>query len=164
MGARHDSRDSPERFDPAEKALGVAVQTPAATGSRLPAWAVGGLVAAAALILTVLVTRLGPVPEIPTTRGGARLQVVAPSGGVDAVTEFRWNAPAGAESFRLEIADASRQFVYQTSVRGRRTFVLPAEARAQLQPGIEYRWKIDRLDARGETVESSTAASFSISK
>lgn len=153
----------PARFDAAAfvpRGLEAARRGRRSSGAR--AWWVAGLAAAAGLALTVLVWPPGPEPE-STVRGARAFQALLPSGPVARVDAFTWDAPEGAESFRIEIADESGALVHEMRVTGRRA-VLPAEAAARLRPGVRYTWLISRLDARGDTIESAPAVGFVIGR
>lgn len=154
----------PSRFDPAEfKARGLALRRGAAPrpGRR---WLIMTLAAAAIVVLAVFAVQRRPPDESPVTRGAAGLQVVAPVGAVDRLAELTWTAPGSSDTFLVEILDASGGLLHEARVRGRQSFVMPPDVRARLQPGVEYRWMVSRLDARGERVESSPLATFRIAK
>ena len=153
---------APVIFDAAEfVARGRAVRPAAGARRWRSRWTLIPLAAAAGIVLAVLVIRPGRPDEPPVRRGATSLTILAPIGRVDRVTEFAWDAPAGAGPFRIEILDSTGSVIHTARVAGR-AFVPPPDVAARLRPGAGYQWSISRLDARGETIETSPAASFSV--
>lgn len=122
------------------------------------------LAAAAVIALVVLVPWRPPSVEPPVTRGGVGLGAASPVGpvAVDAARTFRWTASDQKASFRLEVLDSNDAVVYDVGINGALEATLPEDVAASLAAGREYRWSVSRLDARGEIVETSPAARFTI--
>jgi hypothetical protein len=118
------------------------------------------LAAVASLVLVVFALRPDDAPEPPVLRGGAGLEAIAPAGPVASASEFTWSGPAET-SFRLEISDPLGAIVHEARVRGS-SYTLPPDVRATLMPGVEYQWTVARLDARGDTIDVSAPARFTI--
>lgn len=158
------------RLDPAEFVpLGLAARggegRPQALEPRTRArgWYFAGLAAAAVVFLTLLVGR-PPAPAVDSVvRGGAALELQYPLGEVQDATQFVWASPAPTSWFRLEIVDASGHLVHEARLRGTRAS-LPDDVSARLVAGEPYQWTVSRLDERGETVETTAPATFTIQR
>ena len=152
------------RFDPADfVAAGLrAGGQPVQKARPRRRWLVP-LAAAASFLLIVIVVRWPRATETPVTRGSAVVSAVAPSGTIDRLDAFVWDAPDGSNRFRLEVLDGSGQPVFEIRVEGRRFDVTP-ELRTRLRAGVEYQWMVSRLDARGETVDSSPLRRFTVAR
>jgi hypothetical protein len=144
---------------------GLAVRTEPPAVSRVPRWPFLTLAAAALVALAVFVARPRPATAPPPVmRGAASFAAVGPVGPVTDASVFTWRAPAGSSAFRIEILDASGVVVHEAQVRGADRFVLPPEVAAQLRPGVTYHWMVSRLDGRGDVIDSSPIASFTIAR
>ena len=157
----------PERFNPAEfVSRGLAAGGPAAGEvKRRSAWPLVALAAAAVVVLAVFVARQAgnsTADSPPVVRGGESLRAVAPAGEVDGVPEFVWDSPGDAPSYRIEIVDGTGGPIYEARVSGARRLTLPPAIAARLMPGLDYRWSVSRLDARGDIADSSPLQSFRI--
>ena len=124
-------------------------------------WAAAGLAAAAALALVAVVDRPAARPagrsEAPIVRGGS-LQAIEPVGDARLPLTFRWSSPVEASSYRLEVSDATH-VVYAGTTPGD-TLEAPPALASRLAPGARYSWRIVALDASGEPLAESPAASF----
>ena len=154
-----DVADLPDHED--FVARGRALRPTAAPRRRR--WPLVTLAAAAVVVLAVFVTWPRPA-DPPVARGASDLDVIAPVGAVPEATVISWRAPAGSDIFRVEIMDASGNVIHEARVTGSRRFVLPPDLTTRLLPGIQYRWMVSRLDARGDTIDSSPLAAFTITK
>jgi hypothetical protein len=158
----------PTRFDPAAfRACGLAVRDrrPRSTGLR---WVLPALAAAALIAIAVLLPKLRPAPDESVVRGGPGLRAIAPVGNAIVPAgplEFIWTAPVAAETtFRVEITDAGGSVIDDARVTGVQKFALPPAVQAQLRPGAPYHWFVSRLNVRGEAVQSSPLATFTIAR
>jgi hypothetical protein len=124
-----------------------------------PRWFVP-LAAAAGIVMAVFLFPRNPDPDTPVMRGGAALAPQAPTGTVDAVREFSWDGPADA-SYRLELSIAGGDLLHEARVRGTR-YQLPPDVQARLKSGGDYQWTVMQLDVRGDIVEASRPATFTI--
>lgn len=160
--------EAPGRFDPAAfRARGIAVRE-AQSRSTSVRWLVPVVAAAALVALAVLLPRLRPAPEESVVRDGPGLRAISPV-GIDLVPagpiELTWSAPvSGDTTFRVEITDAAGNVIYDGKVTGAQKLTLPADAQSQLKPGAPYHWLVGRLNARGEVVQSSPLATFTIGR
>jgi hypothetical protein len=131
-------------------------------------WLVPAAAAALLIALTVVWPRLRPLPEESVVRGGSRLRAIAPV-AADLVPagpiELIWTAPVSADTtFRVEITDAAGTVIFDGKVTGAPKVTLPLEVQSQLKPGAPYHWLVSRLNARGDVVQSSSLATFTIGR
>lgn len=153
----------PQQFNPADfTARGLGVRARVATRRSRWTWGWAALAAAAVVVLAIFVAQPGVPPESTSRGGTAAVQALVPVGLVDDATTFTWTSANDAGPFRLEISDAAGNVVFDTRVAGKLAVTLPAEVRAKLQRGVEYRWSVSRLDARGDIVDASALTSFKI--
>jgi len=117
----------------------------AQAGSRLR-WA---LPLAALLVLGVAVTMvfrssttLAPVQ--PETVRGAELQLLAPIGVVDTLTEFSWGSPIKADIYNVTVTRGSVQVWTGRTTSDR--IVAPVGV---FEPNVVYLWKVDALTGEG---------------
>jgi hypothetical protein len=153
----------PQHFNAAEfTARGLGVRARVASRRSRWTWGWAALATAAVVVVAVFVAQ-PDVPPVSTSRGGtAALQALVPAGLVDDASTFTWTSTNDAGPFRLEISDAAGTVVFDTRVAGKLAFTLPADVRARLQRGVEYRWSVSRLDARGDTVDASALVRFTV--
>ena len=130
---------------------------PTVTGSKpVTRWMLP-LAAAVALVM------LGPwlyrstmrEPVIDTIRG-TELQPIAPVGAVPAVDRFEWQSPVTAAKYRVTVTRAG-QPVWSTESASTRAapLFLPA-----LEPGVDYEWRVEAIDAEGSVRMSSPTTRF----
>lgn len=154
--------DAPSAFDPQVFApRGLQAYGAAARRTRRTWMGLGGLAAAAALVMAVWLRPGPPVPPTGTTDiRSTELQAIAPVGRVGAVSEFRWASPFAAARYRLTIRDAADAIVLTLETPAERV-TLDESQRARLAPG-SYRWSVDALDASGAVIASSRPATVGI--
>jgi len=120
------------------------------------------LAAAAVVALAIVVPRLGerPIAVTPTLRGTA-VNAIAPSGSVpDRDLQFVWSSGVAADRYRIDIADANAA-IYSGEASGS-PWMMPADVRGRLQPGVGYWWTVTALDARGAAVTTSPRRAFAV--
>lgn len=113
---------------------------------------------AALVVLAVggtLLTRSGSTP--PDTIRGTDLQIVAPAGSVDTLTEFVWQSPIRAERYRVTVTRGG-DTAWQTETAALRV----AAPRDGLERNVEYRWTVEAIDREGEVRMTSPPQPFTI--
>jgi len=102
----------------------------------------------------------GPQTGIGSFRGEFKL--LAPTGELaQAPTEFRWEAVAGAASYRLELTDAVNLPLASATTNQPQIETTP-EMKAAMQTRMPIKWKVTALDASGKSIGESNAGSFKI--
>lgn len=130
----------------------------------------GTRLAAAAVLVAVLgigfqVLRSGP-PPLPgagegVRRGGA-VEVLEPVGAqAELPAELQWLPVDGAAAYRVELIAVDDAVLWEGTVEAPPA-ALPAAVRQQLRRAVEYRWRVEALDADGHLVGSSRAVSFRV--
>ena len=100
---------------------------------------------------------------MPVVQGGAAPEPRTPVGTVSRVQYFLWRGPMSVSAYRVEIRDAAGTAVFDTRLR-QKSFSVPRELRDRLRPGVDYQWKVTRLDERGTVVDASPFVKFTIAR
>jgi hypothetical protein len=80
--------------------------------------------------------------------------VVAPAGDVSAPTQFAWRAVEGASAYHVRLLEVDGTEIWSADTPATQIAV-PAQVRAQLQPGRSFRWQVTASGAAGRIAESS---------
>lgn len=118
------------------------------------------LAAALALVaLTPVMYRaLYPPAGVEDTVRGSELQAIAPVGDVSSAAAFEWQSPIRAAKYRVTVYRGSQ--VVWTTESGDTRVVWPASV--TLDPGVQYTWQADALDAEGTVRMSSQRTAFAL--
>lgn len=147
--------------DPAFAQAGYRV--PARVAWRQRGMWIGGLAAAAALLLAI-----GTLPHpwvarpaaTPSYRG-ASVVALAPAGPIVAGTAFEWSLDvAGTSRFRIDIGDS--QGIVLAEPAAVSPARLPDADWQHLKPGIDYWWRVTAVDANGREIATSARRAFTI--
>ena len=120
----------------------------------LPLAAVLALVA----LTPVMYRALKPPPAVVDTVRGTELQPIAPVGDIAALGAFEWQSPIRAAKYRLTVYRGS-QSVWTTESGETRVARPPA---VTIDPGVEYTWQADALDAEGIVRMSTPRTAFTV--
>jgi hypothetical protein len=108
------------------------------------------------LLIAVIVLWLqGPGKEIERLRGHDEISilVVSPVGEVTAISELRWKAIKGVQSYEVNIYTEVGDLVWKESVDGS-TAILPDYVHEKLIPGRSFNWQVEALTAEGDRLKS----------
>jgi hypothetical protein len=137
----------------------LTLEEPPAERSRSYArWA---LPLAAVLVLAIVAPVIyrsvtGP-PEIDTIRG-SELQPIVPIGTVAVVDAFTWQTPIRAARYRVRLFRGAE--IVWTGESTETRVALPASV--PLEPGVDYQWQVEALDAEGAVRMSSPRTQFAL--
>jgi hypothetical protein len=153
-----DLEQGARAFDPAVPAQ------PQATG-RWNVLALGGGLAAAAVLAWVMVRPLPPPASPPPStevRGGAAAAVpVRPLGALTArPAVFEWRPAADARAYRVQLLDAQGDTIWSSTEVTGTTVTLPGDV--VLRPGRHY-WQVLAVPAGGGQMSASPMADFDLS-
>jgi hypothetical protein len=131
-------------------------------------WLLGLLVIATVVVASSIITGLARAhdrqpraSDVPAVRGGGILRPRSPVGRVDRVIWLSWNGPVSVAEYRVEIRDDRGAMLHEQRVR-QRGLALPAAVRDRLRPGVQYQWQVSRLGDRGNVLDASQPATFTI--
>jgi hypothetical protein len=118
-------------------------------------------VAAAALLAVALpmLMRPRPAPPAAATIRGSELQPVSPIGDVPAVTTFAWQTPSVGLRYDVNVYRGTER-VWTATPIGDATSVGAGNLR--LEPGVEYQWRVEGRDVRGDVRMTSPLQKFRI--
>jgi hypothetical protein len=107
------------------------------------------------LIAVIVVWLQGPGKEVVRLRGhdDVSILVVSPIGEVTAISELRWKAIKGVQSYEISIYAEAGDLVWEGSVQGS-TAVLPDSVQEKLIPGRTFSWQVEALTAEGDRLKS----------
>lgn len=107
------------------------------------------------LIAVIVVWFQGPVKEIERLRGHDEISilVVSPVGEVTAISELRWKASKGVQSYEVNIYTETGDLVWEGSVYGS-SAILPDSIREKLIPGRTFSWQVEAQTAEGDLLKS----------
>jgi hypothetical protein len=144
------------------------VAVPPAPRRLFPAWRILAMGALALVLVAVgLYWRSGttqPLPvssEAPVWRSG-QIALLEPLGDVTAPPrEFRWEAVAGAASYRLHLQEVDGIEIWTAdSVEAK--IAASAGIAAKLTPGRAFQWNVEARNAAGEKLATGSLQSFHI--
>lgn len=139
----------------------AAVTAPRRT-SWLPSWALVAASAVAVIGGAVLLRTPAVTVEMPggAVYRSAGLEVVAPSGDVEAVPEsFSWTPVAGAVRYEVRVREVDGTEVWRGTSADPR-LALPAAVRSQVLPAKTLEWQVTASDAAGRPLTDSGVARF----
>jgi hypothetical protein len=146
------------------------------SAARLPFWRtlfrVPYLAGAAAMIAVLALgislynsnAGSGPVtgPPVGSNYRTGEIKLLSPIGDVaHAPTEFRWEAVAGAASYKLELTDVIGKSLASASSTQPQLAATP-EMKTAMHAGMPTHWKITAYDASGKKIAESSGGSFKI--
>jgi len=135
-------------------------QETAASGGFSWGWAaIAATVLIAVGLPMLLMTRQTDAPPPADTIRGSELQPVSPIGSVAAATTFTWLTPVSGVTYRVTVSRGLERVWSGTS--SSTTLTPPADLR--LEPGVDYRWIVEALDASGDVRLTSPPQTFRIS-
>jgi hypothetical protein len=119
------------------------------------------------LVGVVLIVSVPKLLNRSATRGVAKQSVIllSPAKGeaMQAGAEFKWQAVAGADRYRVEVFDKSFRLVWRSgSVKGTSVGLQPDGA-SSIVPGEAYYWMVTAL-ADGRADVKSTLSEFSVTR
>ena len=119
-------------------------------------WVLAAASVSVVLLIAVIVVWLqGPGNEVVRLRGhdDVSILVVSPIGEVTAISELRWKAIKGVQSYQISIYAEAGNLVWEGSVQGS-TAVLPDSVQEKLIPGRTFGWQVEALTAEGDRLKS----------
>lgn len=119
-------------------------------------WVLAAAGVSVVLLIAVIVVWLqGPGKEIVRLRGhdDVSILVVSPIGEVTAISELRWKAIKGVQSYQISIYADAGDLVWEGSVYGPNA-ILPDSIREKLVPGQTFSWQVKALTEGGERLKS----------
>jgi hypothetical protein len=82
------------------------------------------------------------------------IAVVAPTGDVSAPQQFVWRGAEGASTYHVRLLEVDGTEIWSADTPAAQ-IAIPAQVRAQLQPGRSFRWQVSASAAAGRIAESS---------
>jgi hypothetical protein len=122
------------------------------------------LAAAAVLAFAIALPALlrTPTPAAPAAGDdvvrGSELQPVEPVGPVAAVRAFNWQTPLTGVRYRVDVRRGT-EVIWRAEAAGP---PLAPEGLPSLEPGVDYTWQVQAIDAEGSVRLASPAQSFRI--
>jgi hypothetical protein len=121
--------------------------------------------AAAALLLLAAgpaVYRIVRPAERADTIRGSELQPISPVGDVAAVTTFTWQTPAAGLRYNVTVYRRSERVWAASPMGGETSIDVSRAPNLRLEPGVEYRWIVEGVDASGDVRIKSPMQTFRI--
>lgn len=137
----------------------LTLEEPAAQPSATRRWMLPLAAAVALAVLGPLLFQTLRAPESPIdTVRGIEIQPIAPVGAVNGAPRFEWQSPIQAAKYRLTVY-RGQAIAWQGDTTTTR---LEPPATLRVEPGIEYTWQVEALDAEGSVRMSSPRTAFTV--
>lgn len=117
--------------------------------------AVAGIAAVAVMAVLISIWIFNPARENVRLRGydEVPILIVSPIGGIKALSEIRWKAVKGIETYNVKIFSESGDLVWEESSKGN-SVVIPASVSDSFVAEQEYYWQVEGQMPEGDLLKS----------